>query len=245
MRFACAAVLMAGMSASAWAGTELNIACNNSAGGCQSVFESATRDLTATLNYKALEPAEATGLLGVGVGAFATYTPVHDKNAWRELTGSDVDFVGMAGLQATKGLPFGFDVGAFYTWVPDTSAKAFGAQLRYAILEGGVATPALALRGAFTRTSGIDDFDFTTRSVDLSLSKGFAMVTPYIGAGYVWGVAKPGDAVATAAGLSRAKADEERFFLGVRLSMLLLEVTPEFERVGSTNAYNLRLGMSF
>jgi hypothetical protein len=242
MRRWSALLLLSFCAMPAQADTDFNIRCNT---GCQAAFEGVIEDVAAALNYKALGPAEATGITGIGIGAFVNYTPTRNDGDWRTLTGTDVDFVGMAGVVATKGLPFGIDVGAFYTAVPDTSVKAYGAELRYAILEGGMASPALALRGAFARTSGIDDFDYDAYSVDVSLSKGFTFLTPYIGAGYVWAEADPQGDAAAVAGLSKAKVDEQRFFVGMRVSMLLLEITPEYERTGSNSAYNLRLGFSF
>lgn len=224
----------------AQAGSDFDIDCSVA---CQAAFEGAVTDISAALNYKALAPAEATGLLGFGVGAFVNYTPVQNEEAWRTLTGSDVDAVGMAGISAHKGLPFGIDIGAFYTAVPGASAKAYGAELRYALLEGGIAQPALAVRGAYTATSGIDDFEYESYSADVSLSKGFTLLTPYIGAGYVWATATPqGDADAF---LDEVEVDNERFFVGMRISLVFIELTPEYERIGDNNAYNLRLGFSF
>ncbi|MFP5305572.1 MAG: hypothetical protein ACLGI7_07075, partial [Gammaproteobacteria bacterium] len=108
-----AAVVATGASAD----TEFEIECSVS---CQAAFEGAVEDIAAALNYKALGPAEATGITGVGVGAFISYTPVENDADWRTLTGTNVDAVGMAGIVATKGLPFGLDVGAFYTAIPET-----------------------------------------------------------------------------------------------------------------------------
>lgn len=231
------------MSSGANAGTEFGVSC---AIDCQAAFADVVEDVAAALNYKALGPAEPTGITGVGVGAFINYTAVENKDAWSRLTGGeDVDAIGMAGIVATKGLPFGLDVGAFYTAIPGTSVKAYGAELRYAILEGGVASPALALRGAYATTRGIRDFDYAAYSADVSLSKGFAVLTPYVGAGYVWASADPRGANAQAAGLRKTDADHERLFVGMRISLLLLEITPEYERTGDNNGYNLRLGLSF
>jgi hypothetical protein len=244
MRRWSALLLLSFCAAPAQADTDFNIRCDLPA-DCQAAFDGVIEDVAAALNYKALGPAEATGITGIGIGAFVNYTPVRNDDDWQTLTGTDVDFVGMAGVVATKGLPFGIDVGAFYTAVPDTSVKAYGAELRYAILEGGMASPALAVRGAFVRTSGIDDFDYDAYSVDVSLSKGFTFLTPYIGAGYVWAEADPQGDVASTTGLSKAEVDEQRFFVGMRISMLLLEITPEYEQTGSNSAYNLRLGFSF
>ena len=224
--------------------SDFDVDCTN----CQAAFEGVVEDIGAALNYKALGPAEATGITGIGIGAFVNYTPVENEDAWSTLTnGENVDAVGMAGVVVTKGLPFGLDVGAFYTAIPgDSDVNAYGAELRYAILEGGVAEPALALRGAYTTTSGIDDFDYEAWSADVSLSKGFTFITPYIGAGYVWATATPSGAATKApANLSEVDVDNERLFVGLRLSLGFLEMTPEYERLGDHNGYSLRFGLSF
>lgn len=203
----------------------------------QSDFRAISEDVAAAVNYKALGPAESTGLIGFGIGAFAAYSPVENKAAWKNATGSDVDAVGLAGLVVHKGLPLNLDVGAFYAAVPGTSVKVYGGELRYAILAGGAATPALGVRGTYTKTDGSDDFSFTSQGVDVEISKGFAVLTPYAGAGYLRSESDP-----NVAGLQKETFSGGRFFLGVRLSLLLLELTPEIERVGDNTSYNLRLG---
>jgi hypothetical protein len=51
-------------------------------------------------------------------------------------------------LHVHKGLPFGIDVGAMYSAVPNTNIKLMGAEVRYALVEGGIATPAVGLRAS-------------------------------------------------------------------------------------------------
>lgn len=236
-------LLVAALSLSAvptFAGTpDFNVSCGGP--GCQADFRSITEDITAAAGYKALGPAEATGLTGFGIGANGAYSPTQHKDAWNNLTGTSVNGIGVAGLALHKGLPFGFDVGATYSAVPGTSARLYGVELRYAILEGGVAEPALAVRAAYTGSSGIDQFKFSTTSIDASISKGFAIVTPYAGAGWVRGKADP-DA---STGLTSETVNRAKFFAGMRVSFVIFELTPEYERVGDNNSYNLRLGFSF
>jgi len=210
-------------------------------GSCQADFRAVTQDITAVAGYKALGPAEATGITGIGIGAYGAYSPTQNKQAWQNLTGSNVTGVGMAGIAVHKGLPFGLDVGATYAAVPGTSARLYGVELRYAILEGGVAEPALAVRAAYTGSTGIDDFKFSSTSVDASISKGFAIVTPYAGAGWVRGKADPN----ASTGLKEETVNKAKFFAGMRVSFVIFELTPEYERVGDNNSYNLRLGFSF
>lgn len=226
-------------SAPAFAGTDFKVSCLTVA-TCQSDFHAVTEDITGGLNYKALGPAEATGLTGFGVGAYGTYTGVQNKDAWKNLTGSNVSAVGMAGIALHKGLPFDIDLGATYAAVPTTSAKFYGVELRYAVLAGGVASPAVAVRAAYTGSSGIDQLKISTGSVDVSVSKGFALFTPYVGAGYVRGSADP----SASTGLTKETVSKSKVFVGGRIGLGLFEITPEYERVGSNNSYELRLGFS-
>jgi len=208
---------------------------------CQADFRGVTEDITAAVGYKSLGPAEATGITGFGVGAYAAYSPTQHKDAWKNLTNTDVNGVGMTGIALHKGLPFGFDVGATYAAVPGTSARLYGVEVRYAVLDGGVAEPAIAIRASYTGSTGIDEFSFNTTSVDASISKGFAIVTPYAGAGFIRGRANP-DA---STGLKSETVDKAKFFAGMRVSFVIFELTPEYERVGDNNSYNLRMGFSF
>ena len=220
--------------------TDFNVSCGNPV-RCQSDFHAVTEDITAGLNYKALGPAEATGISGIGIGAYGAYAPTQNKDAWKNLTGSNVNGVGMAGIAVHKGLPFNLDLGATFSAVPGTSARLYGVELRYAILPGGVAEPALAVRASYTGSSGIDQLKINTTSVDASLSKGFTIFTPYVGAGWIRGSADP-DA---STGLTKETVNKGKVFAGMRISFVIFEITPEYERVGNNNSYDLRLGFSF
>jgi hypothetical protein len=238
-----AAVFLA-FAAPSHAGTpEFDISCAVGASipVCQDAFAGVMEDVSAALNYKALGPAEASGITGIALYAVGSYVPTQNKADWRLLTGKDVDQVGMAGVSVRKGLPFDIDVGAFYTAVPGSGASLYGAELRYAILAGGVASPALAVRGTYTRSAGIDDFDYSAWSADASISKGFTLLTPYVGAGVVRSTADP-DA---STGLQRVKTNGTRVFAGLRIGLGFFDIVPEYEHIGGNNAYNLALGFSF
>lgn len=209
----------------------------------QADFDSIAEDLVAAIDYKAVVPAEATGIAGFGFGLILNYTPVDDEGAWTRATAgqADISEIGLVGLGVTKGLPLGIDVGVFYSEVPSTNISLFGAEIRYAILKGGTASPALAVRAAYSKVSGIDSFDLESKSIDVSVSKGFAFVTPYAGVGQVFGEADPNN-VGT---LKKADVEETKLFAGVRLGLGLFEITPEVEKIGDNTMYNLRLGFSF
>ena len=206
----------------------------------QADFRSVVEDIAAAANSKSLSPAEPGGITGFAIGAYASYVPTDDADAWGRLIGESVDEVGVVGLIVQKGLPFGIDIGGSYMAVPSSDLRLFSAELRYALLEGSIATPALGLRASYSKLSGIDELDYDSYGIDASISKGFGPLTPYAGVGYVWS-AFEADPVF---GLDDEDVDEARLFVGLRLSALI-GITPEYERVGDRNSFNLRFGIAF
>ncbi len=205
-------------------------------------FKSVSQDVIAVTSYKALGPAEAGGVTGFSVGVYGSYSATQDKSAWQRLVGEKVEAVGVAGLSARKGLPFDIDLGAMYSQVPGTDAKLFGGEVRWAPLPGGVATPAVAVRASYVKLTGEDDLKADSKTLDVSVSKGFVFVTPYAGLGYVWGTVDPSDNFPS---LSKVEVNKGRFFAGARVSLGFFEVTPEYEKLGKSDVFNLRLSLGF
>lgn len=204
-------------------------------------FHLVAQDITGALDYKALGGAVPGGLLGFSIGGFGSYTKTLDSSAWKRLTGSKVDGIGIAGVRVSKGLPLGLDVGAFYTKIPGTDASAYGAELRYALLEGTVATPAVAIRATYTGAGNTGDVDYKSYGGDVVISKGFLFITPYAGAGYVHSVTK----VDPRFGLDKEGIGRGKGFAGLAFKLLLLDGTAEYERLGRSNVYSLKLGVGF
>ncbi|HEX6929894.1 MAG TPA: hypothetical protein VF267_11615 [Gammaproteobacteria bacterium] len=206
----------------------------------QAQFRLLAEDLSGVLGYKGLQPAEPYGVIGFGFGLETSVVQIESDAAWRQ-AGVDASSVPMARLAVTKGLPLGFDVGGFISTAPGTGLKNYGAQLRYALVEGGVATPAIGIRAAVTRLQGVDELDFDTRSLDISVSKGFGPATPYAGYGRIWADATPG----AITGLAPEDITANRAFAGVRFSFVILEFVLEADRVGDTTGYSAKLGFGF
>jgi hypothetical protein len=102
--------------------------------------------------------------------------------------------------------------------------------------------PAIAIRGAYTTLSGIDEIDISTTSADIEISKGFAMFTPYAGYGMVWIDSKEKSAAVT---LQDESLNESKWYLGCKLTffpLLNLVAEADFAKV---NAYSLRLNLHF
>ncbi len=209
--------------------------------GNQRDFELAMQDLQAAFSFKPLAPAEPMGITGFHAGVIASYTGVENEQSWKAISGGQsFDDLGVVAIAAGKGLPFGIDVGAFIADVPDSNVSLMGAELRYAFLEGGIATPAVGLRVAYTKLSGVDELDFDTKSVDLSISKGLTLLTPYVGVGRVFSSAKP-----NVLGYKDVDNSDNKFYGGVRISLALFKLTVELDQTGENTSYNARLALGF
>lgn len=208
----------------------------------QNLFKDLTSDLGAALSYKAIRPAEPMGSLGFDIGFEVSSTSL-ETNALELATSGDAtnSQILVPKLHVSKGLPFGFDVGAFYTSVPSSNIGLVGGELSYAILEGGTLSPALSIRGTFSRLTGVDQLDLTTKGLELSISKGFAMFTPYAGVGQVW--------IDSSTNASTALTDESltrsKYFLGINFNLGLVNLAAETEQTGDNTSTSAKIGVRF
>ncbi|QEP44351.1 hypothetical protein D5085_15195 [Ectothiorhodospiraceae bacterium BW-2] len=209
----------------------------------QEEFELFTADMGAALSYKAIAPAEPLGIIGFDIGIEATLTELNSAEAFNKATGEEVSRIVVPKIHLHKGLPFDIDIGASLTkW---GELQLLGAELKYAFMEGGVALPAVAIRGSYSQVSGVTDLDLSTVGVELTLSKGFLMLTPYGGVGRVWVSATPSEAITEAVALSESKQGLNRLFVGVNLNLALLNIAAEVDQTGDARSMNAKLGLRF
>jgi hypothetical protein len=207
----------------------------------QSDFKAFSEDMSSALSYKAVTPPAPLGITGFDVGLEVSSTAVQNSKQWAQATGSSMSNVIVPKLHLYKGLPLNIDVGIFYSAVPRTNIKLYGGELRYAILEGGVATPAVGIRGAFTKLSGVNQLAFSTKSLDISISKGFAIFTPYAGLGIVWADSTP-DA---STGLKKETIRQNKIFVGGNFNFGVTNLAVEYDKTGSAPTYSAKLGFRF
>jgi len=209
----------------------------------QTQFRDLSEDLGSALSYKAVTSAAPLGITGFDMGIEVTQTSMaKSSQLWGTITGNgnSVSNLYLPKLQVAKGLPFGIDVGAFYSKVPSTNISLAGAELSYAILDGSMATPAVAVRGAFTKLSGVSELSFDTKSLDISVSKGFAMFTPYAGVGEVWTNINP-----NAGTLTNESFTQNKLFAGANLNLGFTNLAAEWDRTGSARSISAKLGFRF
>lgn len=208
----------------------------------QTQFRNVSEDLSSALSYKGIVPAESMGVTGFDLGLEVTQTDLaKSAGIWNTLAGSDLSKLYVPKLHLTKGLPLDIDVGAFFSAVPTTNIKLFGGELRWAILPGSTTMPAVAVRGSFTKLTGVDKLSFDTKGLDLSISKGFAMLTPYAGIGQVWSNSTP-DA---GTGLSAVSFSQSKWFAGANLNLGLTNLAAEYDKTGEAKSVSIKLGFRF
>ncbi|MDH2915543.1 MAG: hypothetical protein PXX77_01570 [Gallionella sp.] len=211
-------------------------------GGVQSDFRNLSEDLGSALSYKAISPAESMGITGFDVGLELTSTKLaKSASLWKTLSGTDISNLYVPKVHVTKGLPLDIDIGAFASTIPTTGISLFGGELKYAVLPGSVAMPAVAIRGSLTSLTGIKQLTLDTKSVDVSVSKGFAMFTPYAGIGQVWTTSTPDAAL----GLKAEKFTQSKMFVGGNLNFGLTNFAAEYDKTGAAASYNFKLGFRF
>ena len=220
---------------SAYANDDIHIT-----GLSQTEFDGVSQDLGAITSYKQLEGSSSEGILGFDVGLNAGVTKVAHSTDWEAAThDNSVTSLPFADVTVTKGLPLGFDIGGEYSVVPGSNVHLYGLEARYAILDGGIAEPAVGLRAAFTHVTGVDDLSFNTKSLGISISKGFGPITPFGGVAEVWTSSDP-----NVAGLSSVSFTDPEVFAGVTFD-LGVHLALEYDHLSGNTTWTAKLGFGF
>jgi len=219
----------------------------------QPYFKDLSTDLGLAIAYVPMSPAEPLGGLLPGFDAGVEMSVVQldtNKAYWKLVTPPGSTKVPgtlpFPKVHVQVGLPIvPIDLGVVYATVPGTDIKYTGGEIKFAILKGGIVMPALAVRGAMTKLSGIDVIDLSTKSLDLSVSKGFLMLTPYAGIGKVWIDSTPKGTIATSLNLKSESISENKYFAGLKFSLLpILNIVAEAD-FSKIKEYSLRLNVHF
>lgn len=208
----------------------------------QSEFRLLSEDLGAALSFKPLLPAEAMGITGFDIGIAVTGTQLKNEGLLQRASssGDSISVLPVPTLRAHKGLPFNIDIGAMYAAVPDSNVRLYGGELRWAPLPGSTVLPAVAIRASFTRLTGVDQLKFQTTGLDVSISKGFANLTPYGGVGQVWVKSTPKNVPV----LLEEDFTQTKVFAGLNINLginLLFEV----DNTGGITSGGVKVGFRF
>jgi len=199
----------------------------------QGDFKNLSKEAGAALGYRNMAPAAPLGITGFDIGGEVSAISINkSSNYWNAAFNNDApSYLVIPKLRVRKGLPFGIDVGAMYSYIPDSNIKLYGAELSKSILDGSMATPALGVRATYTKLAGINDMGLQTYGVDASVSKGFLFITPYAGVGMMWITSEArGNLQTLAPNLTEETITVPRFFGGMKITPFpLLSFTAEAE----------------
>lgn len=207
----------------------------------QAQFVALGKDLAAATSYKSIEPAAPLGVTGFDISVSAANTQTQAGSAWNAVSGDNMKNLLTTKVSISKGLPGGVDVGAFVANVADSNVKATGLNVKYAIMAGGIATPAVAVRGTLSRTSGVSQMDLNNTGVELLVSKGFLGITPYGGVGLVRSSLKANGGT----GLSSETFSQSKAFAGVSWNLALFNLSAEYDRTGKASSFAVKTGLRF
>jgi hypothetical protein len=206
----------------------------------QDQFHKLSQDLGAAFSYKGVTPATPLGPLGFDFGLELTDTKVENSSIFGLAGAGDPSHILVPKFHAHKGLPAGFDIGAFIGGSSDINATLFGAEVRYAILDDGLATPAVGVRLSGTKASGLGDLSIATGALDVTVSKRFALITPYVGGGAVRVMSN-----VSGSGLTKERFNKGRYFGGVNVNLLAINFAFEAEKMGGNTSLSAKVGWRF
>jgi hypothetical protein len=208
----------------------------------QGEFRNFSEDLGSALSYKGVAPAEALGVTGFDVGLEVTQTTLaKSASLWNKVGTGNVSNLYVPKLHVTKGLPLDIDIGAFISTIPTTGINLYGGELRWAFLPGSTVMPAVAVRGSLTKLTGVNQLALDTKGLDVSISKGFAMFTPYAGIGQVWTNSNPN----ASTGLAKESFTQGKLFVGGNLNLGLTNLAAEYDKTGAAKSISFKLGFRF
>ncbi|MBI3621086.1 MAG: hypothetical protein HY208_02705 [Nitrospirae bacterium] len=214
----------------------------------QSYFHDLSEEAGLAISYVQAAPAEPLGFLHFDVGVEASFTQIHSDAAYWQLAypGTPPSYLPVPKLRARFGLPLSIDVGGSYAYVPGTNVRMAGGEVKWAPFKGGVIMPAVAIRGTYTTLMGVSDLDLQTYGADVSISKGFAIFTPYLGVGQVWIKSKvtSSDPLVIALNIQPETISRTRGFVGLQIGIPFINFAVE-AAFSSIPTYTARLSVGF
>ena len=206
-------------------------------------------------DYKAVHYATPEGLIiGLDVGIEITAIKIDDKfkNALTKMgdnpAGDIPGYLPLPRLNFTKGLPMGFDVGFSILKIKQQGINIlnYGGSLKYAILPGGPAIPAVAVRGTFHRGEYFDKIKTSTYGIEGLASMNFLFVQPFAGLGFQTGKGEFDESLPGSVGLDlKPSVSQVRFFVGATLQLAFFHIAAEADFGSEIKTYSTKLSLNF
>lgn len=192
-------------------------------------FEAFNSRFASDAYFYPVHGAAPLGLVGFNVYAEASYDSSFGSQSFTDSTirgGMTGNALAVGRVGVRKGLPGGIDLGVSVSQALDGDVKLGSAELSYALLRGGAATPAVGIRLTGTRTLDPHAYALDQEGAEILVSKGFLLLTPFAGVGIVHSTGRlHGDLGSLSATDTRGIA-----YAGLSLNLLLPKITVEVEK---------------
>jgi hypothetical protein len=222
-------------------------------------FAVLSSEVALAISGPILDPASTTGHAGFDFAFEGAYQPVHSDavgtsalgfttDPWPTTSGSPAS-VTTTGVHVRKALPFSFEFGGRLTYLNKSNYFAAQGEAKWALNEGFESVPDLAVRVAYTRLFGQQDWNLNSTDVDFMVSKrwgvsGVTSFTPYLAARFTFVSAStnpidfqsaappppsrsPTDQVAAVAGFPNLRVGLYRTTLGLRMTASVVSMALE------------------
>jgi len=206
----------------------------------QAQFDEVSQDVIGSMSHKTLIPAEPLGIIGFDFGV--SFNKASLNSPLKDETYSGLSALDSIGLHANKGLPLGIDLGVNYA--KSALLSTLNGTLSYALIEGGIAAPAVSIKGSYTTSVDSEFVDFTSYGADIGISKGFAMITPFASVGMVNGEVKTVDGAI--AGFNDSYSESTlRYAVGANINIFIGDLLLAYNQVGEVGNMTAKLGFRF
>lgn len=237
-------------------------------------FRSFARELGVATAFYAMQPAETTGLSGFAFQLEYNHTSIaHNESYWKlaNVDQNPSSSLSVMNLHVRKGLPMSLEIGANAGIVLGSDMVTLGGEIKYALHEDTLwPLPDLAIRAWGNALFGAKDLGLYNVGGDVILSVPFGIggavqVTPFGGYALQAVISKtnvldatPGDPmppVTNPTNPSLSNAPEfvfdvdtqliHRMFVGLRLSVAVVDLTLQGTFLGGQTTVSAGLGASF
>ena len=206
-------------------------------------LESFHRHYSSAMYAYPRHAAAPLGITGFEVAASLGYVGGFDENEFAADVLEDdlaLDALVPVSIMARKGIPWNIDLGLSWSRDLDLDLDRWAAEAQWAFMDGGAATPALAVR--ITAGQGESDF-YRLRQVgaEVLISKGFAILTPFAGVGMVYSEGRFDRLIGDQLTFDTTQSI---FYLGATLNLLLPKITATMEK-GEDLMWVVQIGFGF
>ena len=154
----------------------------------QEEFRTFSRLMAQGIFASPVHPAGSAGLLRFDIGVAATVVEIDTSASyWQNAIGDEDfsvggDYIGLPRLVFVKGLG-GATIAGTYAKISDTGISVWGGSVDIPIINGGLVSPTIALRGSYSTLRGVDEYRLKTYGLEGFIGKGFGPLTVYGGYG--------------------------------------------------------------